>query len=201
MNSGDSITRLIEELRQGDQDAAQLLWEAYYKRLVTLARKKLAGFGRLINDEEDVALSAFKSFCRGIGSGKFPDIADRNELWSLLITITMHKVFHVARDARRLKRGGDQKFVVDNRSGSRWIDRAPGAELDPARVAEVSDEFERLLNLLPNAELVELATLKLEGYTNQEIADRWNRAERTVERKLQIIRRLWGREVEFDGDV
>jgi hypothetical protein len=33
--------------------------------------------------------------------------------------------------------------------------------------------------------------MKLEGYTNKEIADRLVYSERKVERKLAIIRRIW----------
>lgn len=32
--------------------------------------------------------------------------------------------------------------------------------------------------------------MKLEGYTNAEIAERRNRSERTIERKLRLIRKL-----------
>jgi DNA-directed RNA polymerase specialized sigma24 family protein len=36
-----------------------------------------------------------------------------------------------------------------------------------------------------------LATLKLEGYTNDEIADTLGVVTRTIERKLNLIRQLW----------
>ena len=55
-----SVTHWINQLKAGDPDAAQKLWERYFRRLVSLARKK-----RRAADEEDVALSAFDSFCRG----------------------------------------------------------------------------------------------------------------------------------------
>jgi DNA-binding NarL/FixJ family response regulator len=47
--------------------------------------------------------------------------------------------------------------------------------------------------LPPKQELVELALLKMEGYTNDEIAKRWQKAERTVERKLNLIRKIWAK--------
>ena len=40
-------------------------------------------------------------------------------------------------------------------------------------------------------DLVELAILKMERHTDAEIASRWGRTERTVERKLQAIRQIW----------
>src|SRR5262249_5412187 len=64
MASDGSITRLIVLLKEGDRAAAQPLWDAYFRRLVGLARARLRGTPRGMADEEDVALSAFDSFCR-----------------------------------------------------------------------------------------------------------------------------------------
>src|SRR5262245_22932468 len=112
------VTVCLERFRDGDRDAAQQLWEAYYRRLVGLARKKLEGRVRLVGDEEDVALSAFKSLCRGIERGRYPQLADRNDLWNVLVTITLHKVLHLVRDEAREKRGGGrQPLASDARDG------------------------------------------------------------------------------------
>jgi DNA-directed RNA polymerase specialized sigma24 family protein len=64
MASGGSVTRWLQQLQAGDPAAVQRLWERYYPRLVGLARKKLRDAPRRLADEEDVALSAFHSFCR-----------------------------------------------------------------------------------------------------------------------------------------
>ena len=63
--SDDEVTRWLEGLTQGDDLAIQQIWERYYERLVRLARKKLGDTSRRMADEEDVALSAFHSFCQG----------------------------------------------------------------------------------------------------------------------------------------
>ena len=52
----------VERLRQGDNAAAQKLWELFFQRLVALAQKRLASTRLAIADQEDVALSAFNSF-------------------------------------------------------------------------------------------------------------------------------------------
>src|SRR5688572_81469 len=87
----ESITRWLNELRDGDTKAAQPLWETYFRRLVQLANRRLHRAPRRAADEEDVALSAFKSFCMGVQQGKFPRLADRDDLWPLLVAITAHK--------------------------------------------------------------------------------------------------------------
>src|SRR5437899_9640067 len=106
MHPEASVTRWIDRLKAGDPDAAQKLWEKYFRRLVGLARDRLRAAPRRAADEEDVALSAFDSFCRNAGAGRFPDLADRDGLWRLLAAFTARKAAHHARDAARLKRGG-----------------------------------------------------------------------------------------------
>src|SRR5919198_391675 len=101
-----SVTRWLGPLLAGDPAAAQQLWERYFRRLVGLARTKLRGAPRRAADEEDVALSAFDSFCRHAERGRFPQLDDRHDLWRLLVTITARKALYLIRDEHRLKRGG-----------------------------------------------------------------------------------------------
>ncbi|WP_149498862.1 ECF-type sigma factor [Roseiconus lacunae] len=55
-----------------------------------------------------------------------------------------------------------------------------------------SDELvERFLEALSEATLRGIVSLKLQGFTNEEIASKLGCATRTVERKLNLIRRLW----------
>ncbi len=62
-----AVTLLLQQLHSGQRDAAEALWRLYFPRLVRLARSHLQGLPRRAADEEDVALSAFDSFCRGAG--------------------------------------------------------------------------------------------------------------------------------------
>src|SRR5271156_1244075 len=105
-----SITRWITGMKGGDLAAAQPLWERYFARMVTLARARLRASGRRDagSDEEDVALSAFDSLCAGLARGQFPQLADRDDLWRLLVVITTRKVQAQARRQLPQKRGGGQ---------------------------------------------------------------------------------------------
>jgi len=191
--STNSISVWISQLRTGDQQAAERLWDAYFRRLVIAARTKLNGRFGLVADEEDIALSAFKSFCRGLTQGRYPEVSDRDELWKLLITITLHKALHVVRDGSRKKRGGDWKRLMDDADANDagLLEQLVSSEPLPEVAAQVNEEVERLFRVLGDPELEALAVLKMEGFTNQEIAQRWQRAERTVERKLNLIRKIW----------
>src|SRR5260221_7531117 len=105
MNTGNSVTRWISGLKQGDQSAAQSLWEAYFRRLVGLAHARLRDAPRRMADEEDVALSAFDSFCRGVRAGRFPRLDDRDDLWQILVTITVRKAIDLRKYEGRQSRG------------------------------------------------------------------------------------------------
>jgi DNA-directed RNA polymerase specialized sigma24 family protein len=189
MPSEGSVTRWIDLLQAGDPAAAQPLWERYFHLLVELARRKLGDKPR-IADQEDVALSAFDSFCRGLRHGRFPDLKDRDNLWKLLVVLTARKAIHLIRDEGRLKRGGGQTTGT----AQELLEEVMSQEPSPAFAAEVAENCQRLLDLLCDAELRTIALSKMEGYTNEEIAGQRNCAPRTVERKLRLICSLWKKE-------
>jgi RNA polymerase sigma factor (sigma-70 family) len=189
-----SITKFFHKLRDGDEFAAQKLWETYFASLVVVARRKLEGRRRLVGDEEDVALSAFNSFCRAAELGRFPQLNDRSDLWNVLVTITLNKAIRLMRDEARQKRGGNHTTITSSSDDTDCLAQIIGTEPSPAIAAQVVEEIEVLLLKLPSPELIELAQLKMEGYTNAEIAERWEKTERTVERKLNLIRKIWDTE-------
>jgi DNA-directed RNA polymerase specialized sigma24 family protein len=196
MASAGSVTHWLGQLRLGDAAAAQPLWEGYFHRLVGLARAKLRGSPRRAADEEDVALSAFDSFCRGVERGRFPQLEDRDNLWKLLVTITARKALRLVRDQQRQKRGGAPPEARDPSAAEGNVEEILGREPTPAFAAQVAEECRRLLEGLGDPELEQLALFKMEGHTNEEVAALLGRAPSTVERKLRIIRSRWGKESE-----
>lgn len=184
MDSAGTVTHWLDALHQGETEAAQRLWEAYYQRLVGLAHRNLGGVPRGPADSEDVVASAFDSFYRGVADKRFPQLADRDDLWRVLVTLTIRKASNVVRKETAAKRGGGQggaELPAD------VADDGPSPEL----AAELVDELRRRLASLGDAELQAVAVAKMEGYTNAEIAARTGRSLATIERKLGLIRRLW----------
>jgi RNA polymerase sigma factor (sigma-70 family) len=187
MSSAGDVTRLLQELKVGGRAAVQPLWEGYFTRLVGLARKRLRQRGLRGGpaDEEDVALSAFDSFCRGAEQGRFPRLDDRKDLWQLLVLIAHRKVCDLAEYERRGRRDRRRTRSLDSDDDVRKLF---GGEPDPALVAEMAEEYRRLLGRLRGGER-ETVVLKLEGHTNAEIAEKLGCALSTVERRLRIIRK------------
>ena len=77
----------------------------------------------------------------------------------------------------------------------------PSREPTPEFAAEAAEMSENLYSMLPDSDLRQLVTLKLEGYTNEEAADQMKVTRRTVQRKLERIRRLWLESIEFKPDL
>ncbi|QEG38019.1 ECF-type sigma factor [Bythopirellula goksoeyrii] len=176
----DNISVWLEQLKQGDRESVKPLLDQYFQRLVGLAAARMRGQAHLGGYEEDVALSAFKSLCLGAEKGRFPDLQDRDELWRLLAVITIRKAI----DLRRRKR-------LDLASDQEMLQAFLGREPSPEEVHEMSDQVLALLDKLGDPELRKIALWKVEGYTNEEIAQRLSCVVRTVERKLHQIRLAW----------
>ena len=193
--SQGSITRCLDPLRRGDHDAAQLVWQRYFHRLVGLARSRLSGTPRRAADEEDIALGALDSFFRRAEQGQFARLEDRDDLWKLLAVLTMRKAANLAQRERRAKHGGGAVLAFSELEGP-GADAVPADEPTPELAARMGEECRRLLDRLGDDTLRRVAQRKLEGYTNAEIAAELHCVESTVERKLQRIRTLWAAEVE-----
>jgi RNA polymerase sigma factor (sigma-70 family) len=187
-----SVTTWLPLGRGGDAAAAQRLWERYYADLVRLAHDHLAARARRGADAEDVALSAFASFCRGAAAGRFPRLADRHDLWRLLFTIAVrHAADHARREGRQRRGGGQHIDVADLLDlPDADLDRLPGSAPDPAWAVAVADEVQSLLAGLPRDDLRQVVRLRLEGYTLPEIARQLGRCLRSVERKWALVRQF-----------
>jgi DNA-directed RNA polymerase specialized sigma24 family protein len=200
MSTEDPVTLWIGQLKRGDPAAAQKLWEGYFHRLVGLARAKLRGASRRAADEEDVALSAFDSFCRGTGRGQFLRLGNREDLWQLLALITARKAADLIQHDRRQKRGGghvlgESALLGPDEAGA-GLDRAVDPAPAPDFATQMAEECRRLLDRLDDDDLRAVALWKMEGRTAEEIADLLGCVPRTVERKLRLIRNIWSHEVQ-----
>lgn len=195
------MTIWLEELKAGNTAAAKPLWDGYFTRLVRLARARLWAVPRVAADEEDVALSAFDSFCRAVMVGRFPRLDDRDDLWQVLFLITTRKAINLVRRATSVSGGGN---VIHASATSRG---GEGSETDllaaivcreplPDVVVEVAEACGLLLGLLDKKELRSVAIWKMEGYTNAEVAEKLGKSIPTVERKLARIRTIWEREAD-----
>jgi DNA-directed RNA polymerase specialized sigma24 family protein len=198
MSPHESDTTLVARLKSApDRETTQALWHRYFDRLAGLARKRLGERTRRAADEEDVALSAFDSFFRGVATGRFPRLDDRDDLWQVLVLLTERKAIDRVRRETADKRGGgevrgDSAFCgPDDSALVLGPDQVAGPEPTPEFAAMFAEECEYLLARLGDPELVRVALFKLEGFTNDEIGAKLGRVGRSIQRKLETIRAIW----------
>ena len=182
--SHGSVTLWLDELKLGHEAAAQQLWNRYFFQLVTLARHRFRGLGRDA-DEEDIALSALKSAMLGVQNNRFPDLSDRTGLWPLLVTITTRKSINELNRHRAKKRNrGLEQRLAGN-------DMLAGTGPTPEFALMLAEYIDSLVEGLGDETLRTIVALKLEAYTNEEIASKLDVSARTVVRKLHRIRQEW----------
>jgi DNA-directed RNA polymerase specialized sigma24 family protein len=199
MASDGSVTRMIRLLRSDDaaerEVAARLIWRRYFPDLLELARNNLNRRIRRREDEEDVLASMYKSFCLRQQRGEF-ELAGRDALWNLLVTITLRKARNAAKRHTRDKRDIAREQTIADRNdegeSAQWaLEQMDAAGPSPAEAAVLNEALERRLEVLADPELRQIALWRLEGYTNRDIAERLERTERSVERRMERIRSKW----------
>ncbi|GAA4453350.1 MULTISPECIES: ECF-type sigma factor [Novipirellula] len=195
--SGSEFLELLERVRIGDEAATETLWNDYYHSLVRLAAKRMPPNLRRTADEEDIAIAAFQSFIAGVRRDQFPDLHAPENLWGLLITLTSRKVNAHLRHHTRQKRGGgnirgESVFIDPNEQGREvGIGNVPSDDSSPDVRAELAEACETLLDQLGDEQLRQIAVMRMDGFLVDEIAERLELSKRAVERRLQLIRRMW----------
>ena len=181
-----SVTRLIRAAQRDRASAVGPLLAVYFDRLVQLARRRLQNLPGMANHDEDLALRSFYSVYRRVRDPERPlHLTGRDDLWRLLATRTISRAIDLIRRHRPGEVPGEYDLA-------QLLTREP----TPEEAAATADECRRLLGLLEEPELRQIALWKVEGYTNEEIAARLDCVPRTVERKVRRIRLLWKHELE-----
>jgi DNA-directed RNA polymerase specialized sigma24 family protein len=192
-----SITQLIALVKAEDDRAAMRLWERYFQRLTGVARRVLARTPRALADEEDAVLSAFASLLRGVDENRFKRLEDRDDLWQILVMLTVRKSINQRNHAAVKKRGagkarGESAFATgsDEREVAVGIANVVADDPTPEFIVAMDEQCQLLMNLLDDDQR-QLAQWRLEGYTNEDIAQMTGHILTWVERKFRIIRRRW----------
>jgi DNA-directed RNA polymerase specialized sigma24 family protein len=202
MSNNESVTQWLERLQQNPDDSAaqQQIFRRYFLDLIGYARNQLRTSPKRAADEEDVALEALSALFRGIRDERFEQLDDREDLWQLLRMLAQRRAIDQLRRDHSPKRYalGESVLADVNSSNGDFnpIQQVAGGELPPDVLTQLHEAFCRRLEMLVDPEYVKLdlqriAMWKLEGLTNGEIAERLNCVTRTVERRLDLIRKVW----------
>jgi len=190
VNNIDSLSVLFRKILTGENEALTELYQRLAQPLANVAERVLKGRAGGRHDAEDIVQSVFTSFWQRARDRKYDSTLNRNQIWKLLATITARKALNRIRQQQAQKRGGGEVRLATD------LQRRDGEAFDLAEFAAVlpSQEFdlacEELLSRL-DQDCRAVAVLKAMNHTNHEIADILQFTDRKVERKLEIIRRVW----------
>ena len=185
----ESVTGWIDQICEGNERAAEQLWQHVSAKLLNYARRKLDVPTLRRYDEYDAANSAFHSLCRGLAAGSI-EAHDRDVLWGLLAVITARKISAQRRYWNRKKRGGGM-VRGESAFGEMGIEAIPGNTWTADDLAEINESCGQLIDALPDETLKKIVLLKFMGAKNGEVASELHCTRRTIERKLERIRRYW----------
>jgi RNA polymerase sigma-70 factor (ECF subfamily) len=182
MDAAGPIPHLMERLRTGEPRAAEELFARYANRLISLADQNLSRKLAPRLDGADVVQSVFRTFFRRSAAGEF-HIDGSDELWRLLVQITLQKV---RAKARQHTAGVRAVTVEEPGGGAAFLARALAHEPGPAEVAAFVDQIETLLLGLPTL-YGDILRLRLEGHSISDAAPKLGVSRRTVHRALQLL--------------
>ncbi len=209
MSSERSLTRFALQLHSAEaaerDEAARQIWLYFSDRLLALVRRRLDPALRVRAAEDDVLQSVFASFFNARPAADRP-VRDRAEIWRLLVCLTMRRIANTADHHRAQRRDVRRERRLEPHGGASAVFNGPpcdpgaGRSFDPQDEVIAREQFERLLATLPD-DLKQIFAMRLEGYTNAEIASQVNRVERTIELKMNALRGRLRSLLQADSDL
>jgi RNA polymerase sigma factor (sigma-70 family) len=189
MSSTDSFAALMDRLRSGEDEAARVVFVRFATRLAGLARKHLDARLAVKVDPEEVVQSAYKSFFTRQRDGAL-DVGTWDGLWGILTLITLRKCADRAAYFGAAKRNVARE-AAGGSSDSAYPLVALALDRDPRpdEAALLSETVEALFRAIDDPDERSILELSLQGYTAAEISERLGRAERSVRRLRERVRK------------
>lgn len=182
---------LIRRCRQGDQNAARQLVDEYVERLLPLARRRISQRLASRVDAEDIVQSVFRTFFTRLKDDKF-EIHDQDDLFRLLVRITLHKTLRQVAHHKAAKRDPNQEMGHSDSAHEQLL-QILANEPTPEDTVSFLDQLEHFMQQLPSEDR-RILELRLEGYSTDEIANQLGTYDRKIRRVLERIRDLADRE-------
>lgn len=169
---------LLQRLGQGDEAAAQDVFEQYVERLTALARSRLSPRLQPRIDPEDVVMSAYRSFFLRARRGAF-HLGEGRDLWHLLVEITLHKLYRQTTYHTAQRRNTHRETA--DAAGTPQL--SASREPSPEAAALLADELAAVMAEL-SLDVRAALEQRLQGLELSEIAQSLGKSERTVRRWL-----------------
>jgi RNA polymerase sigma-70 factor (ECF subfamily) len=176
---------LLNLWRAGNQDAARQIFERYVSQLLALASQRISQRLKARVDAEDIVQSVFRTFFHRAREGQFK-VDDPDDLCKLLAKITVHKTLRQIAFHKRAKRDATMETAQGDGDSDQMM-LILASEPTPEDTVALFDQMDHFLGQL-GAEDRRILQMRMEGYSNVEIAEMLNITDRKIRRLLERIR-------------
>lgn len=176
---------LLRMWRAGDEAAARRLFDTYVDRLVALARRRISQRLASRVDPEDIVQSVYRTFFSRAKKGQF-QIENQDDLCKLLMRITVHKTLRQVAFHKAAKRDPSHETAQGEHANELMmeiLDREP----TPDSAVAFIDHLEKFLSTLRPKDR-QILELRMQGYSNEEIAKKLDTSDRSIRRVVERIR-------------
>jgi RNA polymerase sigma-70 factor (ECF subfamily) len=171
---------LVRYVRGGDEAAAEELYRRYAARLRRLVADRYTSEFLSRFDPDDIVQSVFRVLYEGVRS-KFYDVPQGGELWGLLFVLAVNKLHDQVSYHRAARRSVRRTTTTD---GPAQEDLFTEDETAATLLRWTVEEYLARLDETERA----IVALRMTGHSVDEVAEKTDRAKRTVERVLKKAR-------------
>lgn len=179
---------LANEAIEGDRQAFDEIFGRYSEKLIRLARSRISDRLAARIEAEDVVQSVFRTFFGRMQEGRF-QFNEENDLWKLLVSITLNKLRNQVDWHTAAKRDVSAEQPLSGATSSLNAFDVDGETPSPEAVVAFVDLLEHFMAELRDGDR-KILELRLQGLTQDEIAHEVGCTERTVRRVLERIRQI-----------
>jgi RNA polymerase sigma-70 factor (ECF subfamily) len=189
-NRQQHFRRLLSEAEGGSEEAARELYETYVQHVLRCVRHRMWRKLRTRFDSQDFVQQVWASFFDDMD--RLPDFQTPEDLTNYLMAMARNKVMMAGRQGQSLKRDVERETRVDEES--EMVGPHPaGRDPTPSAVAVYREEYDRLIDQQP-PDVREIAELRMEGSTFEEIAEELELDESWARRLMRRLRSEAGEE-------
>ena len=177
-------------------DLSKEMWQHYFERLSAFAQKRLHHATARTVDGDDIANSALHSFYKGCKAGRYTRDGSADPFWGLLMTIALRKIATAYRKELSLKRGqglvrGESIFDAADGASDGGLDQFPELRNMPELPEQVFASCQNMLVKLNDERLRQTALLRLQGFSNLEIAELTHSSLARTKQRVSRIKQIW----------
>jgi RNA polymerase sigma factor (sigma-70 family) len=179
----DDLVLALRDAQQGDESAWKAVFEECYPKVRRVVRRRLDRSMRALYDSTDFANDAMEDLAANFKQLEFPSV---NSLIAFLANVAEKKVIDEYRRQHTLKRDVTRERPMFATGPDGGAVQLPSDSPTASQFAQANEVYDRLLARKDETERT-IITLRQEGYSNSDIAQRTGWNIRRVQRFLEDL--------------